>query len=412
MTAPPPKAATEATVAAEKVEKVTTGTAEMDVTGKEERGGGENGKSDANENKETGGVDTAHAEAQAEDKDASEAKNEAKAGGSSAEGDDVVTPAPVVPAPHEPGATAGETVAKSLGEEVGKLYTEAMAKSTGKADMESLTEATALFVKALQQISGEKTVTAGYGELALGYGKALLTFVVKGATSGGVLGGDVEGELTKGRAVVEEDVDGTVAEKDGAEEDIEQEESDEELTWTQLELARVTFEKVTSHESEHAKKYVERLAEAHMTLGEFLLACDQASGAGDEFNKAAGMWTGRQRAESMYKRYLALRQEDRAEAVRSLQESVAVLEKVEQDLGAAGKEEEVKDVKEVLQEMREELRVVAESVEKVGTGSGDGGGVGSGGSEAKVVTKVVVPKRKRKDGEGGAGGEKKAKVDA
>lgn len=261
-------------------------------------------------------------------------------------------PLPTLPPPAAD--TPENQVLEDLGEPARTLFqlgSSLVKPGAGTTTLESLDKATEHFVRALRAIPDAKSTTAGYGELCLAYGKALLGFVVQKASESGVLGGDVEGALKKGKVSIE-----------GEEGNLEEEESDEELCWTQLEVARVAFEKT-------GKK--NRLAEVRMTIGDFLLICDQATAAGEEFRQAAEIYEGRAKAECLYKMFLALRKEKKDEAREALEKSLKIMA-------------DIPDVEDVVREMKDELEVVKAEM---------------GGGEVKKVTVVkvmkVVPKRKR-----------------
>lgn len=201
------------------------------------------------------------------------------------------------------------------------------------ADGERLTEATRLFVELLTSVDGDdsgKQRSAGFGELLLWYGKALVGFVRRNGATGAVVG-DMKTEVKEPVKEVEDEDIG------------EDEEDDEELAWTQLETARVVFEGLVAMDGGR-ERYGCRLGDVHATLGELLLEGDEWEAAGREFGTAAGFLQERLRAEVLYKRYVALRKDKPQDALQSLKESVGAFEKF--DDGADG---------ETLAELREEL---------------------------------------------------------
>ena len=276
------------------------------------------------------------------------------------------------------GYDAVAVVREDLGEEIAKLYSEgrALAKA-GRKDGDSLQNATQKYVSALEAAGTGKETTAGYGELSLSYGQALLSFVVRGAAAGGVLGGDVESAVQRGKASTAGASDR--AEGDNDEEELGEEkdaDEDESLTWTNLEVARVALAKAAEKDK---KKFGVRLAAAHATLGEFLLACDQASDAATEFKQAAELHdNARPKAEALYKRYLALRREEPAEALIALRESVKAFESVE-------------DGKDVLKDLMDEEKSFASAVgDKIAEVEKEKE------KETQIEVKVVTVKPKRK----------------
>ena len=306
------------------------------------------------------------AEAQGETKeDADEIVPNSDAAENEDEDEEKEEPLPTLPPPKPD--TPAHRVLADLGEPVRTLFqmgSDLVKPGAWSTDMDNLKTATVYLVRAFKLIPDEKSTTAGYGELALAYARALLGFVSHRASDGGVLGGDVMGALKKGKV----SIDGEPTEED---DDLEEEESDEMLCWEQLELARVAFEKSGMRK---------RLGEVLALIGDFLLICDQATMAGEEFEKAAQIYEGREKAECLYKVFLALRKEKKEQAVKALKSSLEIMKGMDQ------KDETL------LKDMQQELELVQAS------------------SSAPVVTKAsevrvqtVTPKRKRAVVDAGAG---------
>lgn len=200
-------------------------------------------------------------------------------------------------------------------------------QGSGELDTgEMLEEATRLFVLLLTKVPEDGQSAAGFAELLTGYGKALLGFVRRAGQRKGVLGAGVKGEEGQGG--------------EAGVEDLEEQDDNEELAWTQLEAARVVFDRLVK---EGEERYQIRLGDVHGCLGDLLLEGDAWEGAAREYEIAAGLLTRRRKAEVLYKRYLALRRDDAAKAVESLRESVSAFEEVESD------EDTVKELREELQ---------------------------------------------------------------
>lgn len=250
------------------------------------------------------------------------------------------------PADGEAGsvALALESVVQLLGNVGGAKYRKArtltisasMEVGLGRIDKdngERLEEATRLFVELLSSVGEEKQGHVGFAELLLGYGKALICFVQRNGATSGVLGDAVgkKEEESKQDAAAEEDVE---------------DEDDEELAWTQLEAARVIFERHVK-KGENAR-YRERLGDVHATLGELLLEADAWDGAAREFATAATMVEGRYKAEVLYKRYLALRRDAAQEALVALRDSIKAFEQTKDES--------------TLSDLRDELRAFEKAV--------------------------------------------------
>ncbi|CAN8071555.1 unnamed protein product, partial [Agarophyton chilense] len=243
-------------------------------------------------------------------------------------------------------------IAKTVSEDVAKQYTQATEIVRGAPDEEALQIASEHLVKALQSAEDKDQAGEAYAELSLTYGQVMLGFVIRRAMGSGVLGSGVKAEGA------EEDIG-------NEEEDVVDEEEEEQITWTQLEIARVTFEKLIESGNERLKR---RLAEAHRTLGELLVALDQASQAGAEFGKGSELCDGRDRAECLHKQYLAMRREDKSVAGNALRKCITELE----GLG------EAKDT-DLVAELKDELRGFAAEGEQNGeTGGLGGASLGSG----------------------------------
>ena len=309
-------------------------------------------------------VDSGTAEEKPQQSDASETKPEASGKPATEESDKLEDAHQTAAESGENGKAASATpaskaetddtpasaVERDLGKSARENYEFAEPLVTKVANLEGLESATERLVAALQKAPEEKSTTRGYGELALLYGRALLGFVIRGATDGDVLGNTGGGG------------------EDGGEEDVKdaeetKEESTEELCWTQLEVARLAFQK---------GGYESRLCVAIRTIGEFLLACDQASAAGEEFQSAAQLCSGRERAECLYKRYLSLRRVSVEDARKSLEQAITTMEAI------SGTEA-------VVAEMKDELRALP-----------GGADVGKGVKRAADVTVTrVTPKRRK-----------------
>lgn len=223
-------------------------------------------------------------------------------------------------------------------------------------DIVPLNEANQILVDLLTEIPEEKQSGPGFAELLLAYGKALLGLVRKAQMEAGLLGDAAK------------KVAGTDEEEDVMEED------DEELAWTQLETARVMFEKCDGME--------DRLGEVHATLGNLLLESDSWEGSAREFGRAAELLKGRARAEVLYKKYLALRRDQPAEALETLRVSITQFESAVD--GEEGEGCTLKD-------MRQELQAFAKAL-KLPESTGKN-------KEAEPVTVVQPRKRARKERE-------------
>lgn len=232
-----------------------------------------------------------------------------------------------------------------------------------KENGDKLEEATRLFVEMLSSVDEDKQAHSGFAELLLGYGKALVCFVERNGATHGVFGDALQ---KKGGSDQDE----------AAEEDVGDEDEDEdELAWTQLEAARVIFERCVKNGQ--SEKYRSRLGDVHATLGKLLLEADAWEGAAREFADAAKLLedTPRYKAEVLYKRYLALRRDAAQEAVAALRDCITAFERTNDDI--------------TLRELRKELHNFEDAV---------GGAIRNlqkeSGDNQKVV--VVQPRKRPK----------------
>lgn len=232
---------------------------------------------------------------------------------------------------------SSEAVAELLGEDAAQTFRRAMALTLasglaevgGGADSSAtehkagvmLEEATRLFVMLLTQVPEDSQSCAGFAELLTGYGKSLLGFVRRAGQKQSVLGGKMEGEHPP------------------PEEDLEDQDDNEELAWTQLEAARVAFDRLVKRGED---KYSGRLGDVHGCLGDLLLEGDAWEAASREYETASELMNGRRKAEVLYKQYLAMRRDAAAKAVEALRKSVQTFEEVESD------EETIKELKDEL----------------------------------------------------------------
>lgn len=236
---------------------------------------------------------------------------------------------------------------QDLGEEALTNYKEAVSlcsRGDESEDAECLKKSTEIFVNALTAVPEDKTKSAGYAELLLAYGKTLLAFLRRTTTEENILGGDVEAELPKGKAV----------EREAEEEDIEEDVDTEVLTWEQLEHARLTFEAL-------GDRYTKRLADVFEALGDLLVESDQSEAAAAEYTKAVTILRTsdppqhRIVAHLLYRKYLALRRDAPQAAISALQEGVHIFESVV-------KNSDQDSDKDVLDDMQEELKLFKEAL--------------------------------------------------
>lgn len=223
-----------------------------------------------------------------------------------------------------------------------------------------LQEATRLFVLLLTSVPDEAQDSAGFAELLTGYGKSLLGFVRKAGQRQGVLGAKAKGDA------------------DPAEEDLEDEDDNEELAWTQLEAARVAFERLVKG---GADRFNSRLGDVHSCLGDLLLEGDAWEAASREYDNASTLLSGRRKAEVLYKQYLAMRRDAAVKAVEALKESVRAFEDADSD-------------EETIKELREELSGFEEAIMPAVTLLKQGE---KRAGEVKEATVVQPRKRAKKD---------------
>lgn len=333
--------------------------------------------------------------------------------------------------PMTPESDLSRSIAKELGKEISELFRrgEAQAKAA-EADVNRLQDATGTFVEALQAVPEENQNTVSFAEIALLYGRTLIRFieesgsgsaklvnkVVKAAVAGvtGAALADDDGasadkpdesktDKVDDKAVKDEEkksgespaektevkpdaksdemvekvekseVNGEAKTKtdDDDEEDLDDtkdEDEDSELAWANIETARIIFER---------EKMTQRLAFCRATLGELMLVCDEGKQAAEEFQSASDLYEDRrQRAECLYKRYLALRMEEKVEAARALRSAVDVY---------AGLDDDDRD-ESVLTDMRNELKEMEQTVAEAER---------STNKDEEITVVAVQPKRKR-----------------
>lgn len=243
-----------------------------------------------------------------------------------------------------------EIVKDTLGEEVCQLFVKAVKQLNGASDdVSRVLQATGSFVIALKHVPEDKQTTVAFGVISLPYGRSLVRYLeLEGSGSTAVVGKIVKAlqSAAAGGAVAEDDADGDEEDDDNeageGEEDIVGKDGDDEdieSAWTQLEVARVIFKR---------EGQTLREAECRMTLGELLMACDEGKQAGVEFDEASKLFTdGRRKAECLYKKYLALRNGQKEDAMKALEEAVNVYE------GAGAAEDVLADMKVELKDMHE-----------------------------------------------------------
>lgn len=270
-------------------------------------------------------------------------------------------------------------VTEALGEEVCVLFVKAVRQLNGASDdVSRVLKATASFVSALKSIPEEKQTTVAFGIVALPYGRAMVRFLeLEGSGSTAVVGKIIKAmQSAVAGASTGAKVSGDDAEEDGedgdedGEEDIEEKDGDDEdihSAWTLLEVARVNFKK---------EGQTLREAECRVTLGELLMACDEGKQAAGEFEEASKLFTdGRRKAECFYKKYLALRNIQKEDAIKALEEAVKVYE------GAGAFEDVLTDMKRELADMLQATEMKKKDTEAK--------------QDAPVEVVAVRPKRKR-----------------
>lgn len=220
-----------------------------------------------------------------------------------------------------------------------------------------LEEATRLFVLLLMQVPEDSQTCAGFAELLTGYGKSLLGFVRNSGQKQGVLGGKMEGGKP-------------------AEEDLEDQDDNEELAWTQLEAARVAFDRLVKRGED---KYNGRLGDVYGCLGDLLLEGDAWEAASREYETASQLMKGRRKAEVLYKQYLAMRRDAAAKALDALRESVRVFEEVESE------EETIKELKEELSGYEAAVMPAVNNLKR-----------GEKRAEDAIVATIVQPRKRAK----------------
>lgn len=262
---------------------------------------------------------------------------------------------------HESAATFRRAMALTLASGLAEVGGGVAAAATEEKAGAMLQEATRLFVLLLTSVPEDAQESAGFAELLTGYGKSLLGFVRKAGQRQGVLGAKAKSEGAQPE-----------------EEDLEEEEDDEELAWTQLEAARVAFERLVKQGDD---RFNSRLGDVHSCLGDLLLEGDAWEAAAREYDLASKLLCGRRKAEVLYKQYLAMRRDAAVKAVEALKESVRVFEDVESD------EETIKELKEELSGFEEAIRPAVSLLKQDEKRSGD----------MKEATVVQPRKRAKKD---------------
>lgn len=285
-------------------------------------------------------------------------------------------------------------IGKNLDDAVVKEFVKASRQYAGvDGNVKRLVACTNSFVNALRLVPENMQMSAGFGEISLAYGKALLRFVEmegsgsaavaskivkmlqEAVASGKALGGDDDddgmiGNVEETKAGGEDDITGVKVKEDG-----EADEAEEDLqdAWTQLEVSRVIFKQ---------HKMVQREAECRYTLGELLMSCDEGNQASSEFATAATLFDNKRRkAECYYKQYVAIRNEDRVQGCQALTQSVDMMGEVKAE----------DDTEAVLEDMKLELKDLKATMEK----ETDGGKIKALEGDAVTEVQVVRPKRKR-----------------
>lgn len=276
-------------------------------------------------------------------------------------------------------------VRSELGENVAAKFSKAYRQLSGAGDnVTRVLAATSSFVSALESVPEDLQMKGAYGELSLAHGRSLVRYVeLEGTGSTAVAAKIVKAlqtaatsSLASGNNAGDGKGDGDEEEGDDegdeeGEEDIGNdgdEDEDIETAWTELEVARVIFSR---------EGWKGREAECRYSLGELLLACDEGSKAAEEFSSAAKLFDSKRRqAECYYKKYLALRNADRAEAAVGLKEAVSIYE------GIDASDDVFTDMKAELQDLLNAIKDSGEAKAAVQ-------------AQQPTVVQVVTPKRKR-----------------